>query len=960
MIDGFPFEFGRPWWLLGMALALAMTVIISRNSLAGQTRDRARSSLALRLIVVALLGLILADLRMTVRGKGLTVLFLLDLSESIPRSASDEMLDALVRTTRTLSEDQRVGLIVFGRDASVEREPSTQLGQAHVQSVIDRDGTDVAAALRLAHATFVSAEGDGAGRARRVVLISDGNANRGDALLEARNLASTGTVVDVLSLSYEYEDEVMVDSVFAPLEAHDGEPYLVSAIIDAEVMTRGQVQLYENGALVETREVDIPAGKSRIDFQRENSIADRYAYEVRIFPDRDTIAKNNVGYGSTLIRGQASVLVIVRDGAQEEFSEALRSAGIRVEVVGPKEIPGRAEDYFAFDAIVLGSVPAHELGNDRMRLLHGVVKNAGVGFVHVGGPDSFGAGGYRDTPIEQLLPLEMDVRNRKSIPNGALVLILHTCEFGQGNMWAKRIARIAIDALTPEDYAGVLVWTGMGADVWGVPFGLVTDKARIGNMIDALQPNDMPDFTPSMTLGLNALKGAPAVQKHMLIISDGDPTVPSRQIMTGFIDAKISVSCVCISPHGGQDTGSMKAIAKQTGGRYYLVSDPAELPQIFFREALQVRRNLIIEETFVPRVTADHPVLVGVVEGGLPPLHGYVITTPKALAETSMVSHQDDPILSTWRYGLAKTAAFTSDATGRWARDWVGWPGFSTFWAQLVRSVSRRGGADLFRLQRSVEGERGRITLDAIDSDGRFIDGLALDGRVLDPQFDEQVVTFQQTGPGRYETDFLASRAGSYLLSATYKGEEALTGTLQAAVNVSYSPEFRELTARPDELRALAEATGGRVLGPGDDPFDTRFVTPRSERRPLWEQLLPYALLLFFCDIVVRRVMFSIDPLKKLLATLKGRRRRPAPRSQTLGALLDKRDEVRTVQAVHRKIETSEPGSAVAPPPAAAASDAPAAPPTVTAPEEPTQSFTDRLLRAKREAREERERRDPS
>ncbi|MGE3164477.1 MAG: VWA domain-containing protein [Planctomycetota bacterium] len=962
MSEWIPIEFGRPWWLLGLVVALVLTVVIARNSLAGQSRVRARMSLGLRVLVVVLLGLILADLRLTLRGKGLTVLFLLDLSESVPRAASDDLLNALVAMARERPADQRVGLIVFGRDASVEREPSSQLGQPHVQSVIDRDGTDIAAALRLAHATFVSSAGDGPGRARRIVLISDGNANRGDALLEARNLATADTVIDVLPLDYRYDEEVMVDSLIAPTEAHHDEPYRVTAIVDSLVATQGKILLYENGQLVETREIEIPIGKSRVDFQRTNTDESRYTYEVRLFPERDTVAKNNVGYGATLIGGRARVLMICGT-SRALLVDALQSAGLYVEIVAPDEIPGRAEDYFLYDAIVLVDVPAFHLGNDRMRLLHGVVKNLGVGFVGVGGPDAFGAGGYRDTPIEQLLPVEMDVRNRKSIPNGALAMVLHTCEFPQGNMWAKRIARIAVDALTPDDYVGVLVWTGMGSDLWGVPFGLATDKAAIGNRIASLQPNDMPDFSPSMRLGLAALQTAPAVQKHMLIISDGDPAAPSAQTIQAFIDSRISVSCVCINPHTGQDTGQMKRIAQDTGGRYYRVEGPAELPQIFAREALQVRRNLITEETFVPRIAASHPVLMGVAEEGLPPLHGYVITTSKALAETVLVSHQDDPILSTWRYGLAKTAAFTSDATGRWARDWIGWPGFGTFWAQLVRSVSKRGAGDLFRVQRSIEGERGRITLDAIDPDGRFVDGLGFEGRVLDPQFDEQEVTFQQTGPGRYEADFLATRAGSYLLSATYRGPDQLMGSLHAAVNVSYSPEFRELKASPDKLLALAEVTGGRVLGPSDDPFDTKTLNARSERRPLWESLVPYALLFFFLDIVLRRVMWSLAPLRKLVATLTGRASRaPVSRSETLGALLVKREEVRTSQPVARKLELpAEPKARVK-----AASPSPPAepsPPEPTPPEPPAkeksanESFTDRLLRAKRAAQDERDRR---
>ena len=410
----------------------------------------------------------------------------------------------------------------------------------------------------------------------------------------------------------------------------------------------------------------------------------------------------------------------------------------------------------------------------------------------------------------------MDVKQREIIPNGALALILHTCEFANGNMWAKRIAQISIEALTPEDFAGILLWDRSGRDSWGVPMQQVRDKAGIVATISKLQPMDMPSFAPTMKLALQGLQKVPATSKHSVIISDGDPSPPSKATMQGFIDGKITVTTICIAPHSGRSTGTMKKIAKDTGGRYYFVDDPRKLPQIFFREALKVRRNLITEETFTPAIQFVSEAIQGIEQEGFPPLHGYVITSPKSLAETALVSHHDDPILSQWRYGLAKTAAFTSDASGRWAADWLAWPGFETFWAQLVRSVSRRGGGDIFRVERTIDGERGRILLDAIDPDGQFIDNLDVTGRIVDPQFEEEGIKFQQTGPGRYEASFNASRSGSYLLSLQYDDGAGFKGGTQTGINVSYSPEYRHLVSNDERqivaIRKLVDGDGFTVI----------------------------------------------------------------------------------------------------------------------------------------------------
>ncbi|MFQ5653889.1 MAG: hypothetical protein ACE5GW_04045 [Planctomycetota bacterium] len=622
----------------------------------------------------------------------------------------------------------------------------------------------------------------------------------------------------------------------------------------------------------------------------------------------------------------------------------------------PGEVPMEPESYFLYDTIIFADVPAHELHPDAMQLLHGIVKNMGIGLIMVGGPDSFGAGGYRGSPIERLLPVEMEVKQRKTVPNGALALILHTCEFAQGNLWAKRIAASAIDALSEGDYLGVLLWDGLGADRWGVPFGPAGDKAAIKAQIRGLQPADMPDFNPTMRLAQKALAGAPAFLKHAIIISDGDPQRPAASVMKSFTDSKITVTTICINPHTAAHTAVMKKIAKDTGGRYYLVKDPRKLPRIFFREALEIRRNLIVEEAFTPRIAYSSEVIRGFEEIGFPELHGYVMTTPKPLAESPLVSLYDDPILAHWRYGLARTAAFTSDATSRWGRDWIAWPGFDPFWAQLVRSVARRGAGELFRVDRVVEGDRGRILLDAVDAEGRFIDGIEIAGRLLDPRYEEEGLAFQQTGPGRYEAAFDAGHAGTYLLSLEYDDGAGLRGTTRTGLNVPYSPEYRQVRSDIERLEAIAAATGGRVLVPGDDPFAGE-PPSRRQRVHLWDRLLYLSIFLLFFDIFFRRVLLDPAPLRRAILNLRWRRGAgAAPRSQTLGTLLQTRDSLKTRRRP-RALETVATDGELPPRPAGEGEAQPGGEATARAAEAP-EEFTDRLLRAKREARKRRSGKD--
>src|SRR4029079_2289934 len=98
------------------------------------------------------------------------------------------------------------------------------------------------------------------------------------------------------------------------------------------------------------------------------------------------------------------------------------------------------------------------------RVRGGVGKFRSVVFM-VGGANSFGPGGYHRTVVEEALPVTMDISQKKILPKAALALILHTCEFPEGNTWAKRITKQAIGVLGNQDEVGVLIYGPM-AEQW--------------------------------------------------------------------------------------------------------------------------------------------------------------------------------------------------------------------------------------------------------------------------------------------------------------------------------------------------------------------------------------------------------------------------------------------------------------------------------------------------------------
>jgi uncharacterized membrane protein len=496
----------------------------------------------------------------------------------------------------------------------------------------------------------------------------------------------------------------------------------------------------------------------------------------------------------------------------------------------------------------------------------------------IGGPDSFGAGGYLDTPVEKALPVDMDIKQRKVMPKGTLVLILHTVEFPDGNAWAAEIAIAALNVLSAQDLMGGLGYLHSRGDSWIFNMSRVGNKVAIRNAIrqGSTQIGDMPSVDGTLRLAYGALtsgEAGSAAAKRILIISDGDPAPPTARLVKQIKDAGISVSTVVINPHSPNDLNMMEGLAKDTGGAFYHPSNPNVLPQIFMKEASIVKRGMIIEDPFEPKVHHESELLYGLAESAIPSLNGYVVTTPKDEATIPLVSHEGDPILAHFRYGLGKSVAFTSDATNRWATDWLAWEGFDRFWAQTVRWVTRDLTPTNFRVETSVQNGRGQVRVDAVDKEGNFINFLRPKGVVTSPapDFESFELALNQSAPGIYEASFPLGQNGVYMINLLYTREDGTQGSIPAGLSLGYSPEYEYTNSNVPLLEQIALAGGGQVAAAGYNPFIHDLIATPAVT-PIWHVLALLAICLFPIEIFVRRVVIPMsvvtDPIVRLLKRL--------------------------------------------------------------------------------------------
>jgi uncharacterized membrane protein len=953
------FQFTHPWYLLALAPALAWVFWFAWKTDVPLSAWRRWVAVSIRVLVLLAVVFAIAGLQWLLPVDGMNVFFVLDRSDSVPSPQQEFARDYVNHAAKRMKSVDKAGVIVFGSEASIESSPNAAVDVQKIQAVVGTERTDLAAAIRLGTAAFPETG------QKRLVLLTDGNENMGDAISAVFAAKPLGVSVDVLPIGVTRANDVSVQKVQIPPRLKQGQAFEVKIFVQAESAQTATVRLYRNEQYLGEQKVELSAGKNLFTFPQTLSDPGFYSYDVRVDAPGDPLPQNNRALGFTTIRGLPRILIVSADPAQDgQLAAALQSSRLTVSLVGLKEFPGRLAEMQSYDAIFISNVAAGDLGTDRQKLLESAVRDFGVGLVCVGGDQTYAAGGYRGTPLEETLPVNMELDSKKVLPSGAVVLIMHGMEFNNGNQVARDCAQGVLAALGPGDEMGVLLWDG--DEHWLFPLQKVGKKTELARQIAGMNQGDLGSFQGIMALAHDSLKKSASNLKHIIVFSDGDPGAPTQSLIQSIVSDRITVSTVLISGHAGPDT--MIWIADQGKGRFYDVSSPNDLPQIFIKETAVILKSAIYEEPFKPQVRSMSEVVRGISAGEYPSLLGYVATTPKVRAETPLWTDKGDPLLAHWQFGLGRAVAFTSDAKSKWARIWLNWDKYRQFWSQIGQwSLRRLENAD-FTTEVSVEQGEGLINVEALDDQGDYRNFLNLQAAVVSPKGERQTVRLEQTGPGHYEAHFPTKDIGAYLLNLMEIKDGQLRGSQVVGASINYSPEFNATEPNLNLLRRLAESGGGKLINPGDTVLNP-FLHDRKKTfqpRDLWESLLKFAIVLFTIDVGVRRIQIDREEWHRALQLI---RRKvffwqgvpQSPESQeSLTSLLARRNQVRSTQTAptiepnpelfRPERSTSEPLPGSAPVSSLPSEPAqPAAEPPQT-PGEPAATTASRLLEAKRRA----------
>ena len=851
------FQFTHPHWLLLLPVGLIWIFWLTWKSDVQVSTWRRWTAFGLRTVILTALVCAVAGLQWLRSVEGMNLFFVLDRSDSVTSAQQEAAKVFANRMAKDKKLIDKAGVLVFGTDASIEHNVNEAFGLEKILAVVGTERTDLAGAIRLGTAAFPE------NGQKRLVLLTDGNENMGDAMNAVMSAKPLGVSIDVVPLGVARGNDVSVQKLTLPSNLKKGQTFEVKIFGQADKPQPATVRLYRNDQLLGEQKVQLEAGKNLFTFPQTLTEPGFYNYDVVVEGTNDQIAQNNRATSFTTVRGDPKILLVSADPeADATLAAALRTTQMEVKVANVSQFPASLAEMSGYDSIFLSNIAAGDLGRDLMRLIESAVRDFGVGLVCIGGDQTYAAGGYRNTPLETALPVDMELSSKKILPGGALVLVMHGMEFNNGNQVARDIALGTLEALGPNDELGVLLWDG--SERWLFTLQKTSDKKKLGREIAGMNQGDLPSFQNIMSMGFEGLKQSTASLKHMIVFSDGDPGGPSPELMENMVKEKITVSTVLIAGHAGPQT--MISIAEQGRGRFYDVRSPEQLPQIFIKEAAVILKSAIFEEPFKPQVAAASELIRGIGAPEFPTLRGYVATTPKARAEMPLVSHNGDPVLAHWQFGLGRSVAFTSDAKAKWARDWLGWDKYRQFWTQVAQWSLRRVENTDFTADVSVEKGAGNISIEALDAQGNFRNFLNLRAIVVSPKGQRETVTLEQTGPGRYDAKFPTREVGAYLINLMEMQGDKPIGSQVLGASVNYSPEFNATEPNANLLHRIAETTGGKVLeleNPSENPFlHDRIKT--YQPRDLWEWLVRLAVILFPLDVGVRRIQLDRDETRRV------------------------------------------------------------------------------------------------
>ncbi len=819
-----------------------------------QMRYQGKFYLVFRCVVLLCVLLALFGIQLRLGRSQSATVFVVDISNS-----NEEHLEAvdeyLGRTIAEMPDRNSFGIVTFGKDALVEQFITSEKYYSGLMTVPEKTATNFEDAISKA---LTLIPGDASGR---VVVLTDGKETRGDVQSMAQALTASETQLLTLLYEDEVSSDAYIDNVTLPTYLHPGDKYSINVKVESNYDTDAVIVLYNGSTQVAANSVHLNKGSNHFVFSEQVSAeADGNATEslrVQVQAEGDTCAENDTYSAYSVVEAAPKILVISgRDTTVSNFTAVLNAAGCDYSAVSAMNAPDNIQDMLEYKSIILVDTYIDDLPMGFLDNLETYVKDYGCGFICCGGEDSFALGGYRDTVLETVLPVDMQLRGVNEMPSMAMVMVIdHSGSMlsemdgaGASNLdVAIKAATVAVDNLRDTDYVGVLTFDSQYE--WQVELTKAEDKLSIKEEIKQISEGGGTTIKPALQEAYNVISKCDASVKHVVLLTDGmGETSNFSDVIQDYADSGVTLSTVAVGEDS--DTQLLERLAENCGGRYYYSDLSSDIPKIFAQEVFLGGDSYIQNGEFSLAVRSGHELTSSLFSEGWPMLYGYVSATPKTASSTIITSaEKDDPILTVWQYGLGRTVAWNSDVTGEWTGAFAGQEDYVQLWKRIVDYSAGNANMGEDRVDVVTAGELTEVVYEAKDYDG---DTEVL-ATVIDPEGNTSEVKLHATAPGKYETELSTSQTGLYHFNIRRMEDGEIQSYMTTAATVQFSDEYK-FDVSTDAYLSFVEQYG-RIITEEDNIW-TKLDTNNKAKHSLTNLLLGFAIVLFLADVAMRRFQY--------------------------------------------------------------------------------------------------------
>ena len=797
-----------------------------------QLKKKQQIVFLIRILAVALLVFAMSSPYLLLPVKEEQIVYLIDRSASV-EGAKQQSVAFIEESLQSKEEHHHVGIYSFASEFQTESILSNTLEHVpELSEVSGEGGTNIAQAIQLASG-IVDLE-----KATRIVLLTDGNETKGNVVEQLTKLTDSNVSIDVVPLTKEVNSDVSISSFVTPQVAYAGEQQQLVTEIESTTATHGNLYLYENDRLIHEEKIQLEQGSNVFTYRHVGKAEGLVKYETVVQVKDDAILENNKLTSVTMVQSTPRLLIVSDREEGSPIALALGGDSISYDVKPSNELPNSLSSYLHYNAIIFDNIPGHLVGEEKMGIIEQAVKNFGVGFMMVGGENSFGLGGYFKTPIESLLPVEMEVKGKQQLPSLGLVIVLDRSGSMMGSKLelAKEAAARSIELLREEDTLGFIAFDDQPWEI--IETAPLKNKEEAVNTILSVSPGGGTEIYSSLEMAYKNLADEQLQRKHIILLTDGQSYTANNyeDLINEGKEGNITLSTVAIGADA--DATLLEELSTLGSGRFYNVLDETTIPSILSRETAMISRTYIEDNPFYPVIYPTDG-WNSLFEKGVPQMNAYIGTTAKQTATVIAESEKEDPVLAMWQYGLGKTIAFTSDSTGAWTGDWARWGEWPNFWHTAISKMLPTYNDIAYDIR--------------MDSEGAFI--------VTDPQNQAAFLDIAVVNELGEELEIQTEPVSASKVKTVIEADPGLVffritsgdGTIyQSGVTIPYSAEYELHPTNTEVLSQITERTKGAVL---EDPKQVfrEFTMKGAEKQSITTWLVLTSMLLFFIDITIRR-----------------------------------------------------------------------------------------------------------